>query len=165
VNKAEQRRELWRQRIAQQEKSGHSVSVFCCEQGLSEPSFYAWRQRLRKQNTPVRFALVETKPGEETVPPIELMLASEVFNLKPTRRWPRVRSSVYHRFQILWIDSRDQSRHRQWRSACGNGRTSRFERSGQNDRKHSLMGLSQALDAADPQSLATSPRNDLIRGA
>jgi len=52
------------------------VSVFCGEQGLSEPSFYAWRQRLRKQNAPVRFALVETKPGEETVPRIELMLAS-----------------------------------------------------------------------------------------
>jgi len=31
---------------------------------------------MRKQNTPVRFALVETKPAEETVPPIELMLAS-----------------------------------------------------------------------------------------
>lgn len=80
MNKAEQRRKLWRQRIAQQEKSGPSVSAFCREQGLSEPTFYAWRQRLRKQmrkqNTPVRFALVETKPAEETVPPIELMLAS-----------------------------------------------------------------------------------------
>ena len=62
--------------MAQQEKSGHAVSVFCREQGLSEPTFYAWRQRLRKQNTPVRFALVETKPAEETVPPIEVMLAS-----------------------------------------------------------------------------------------
>ena len=66
--------------MAQQEKSGHAVSVFCREQGLSEPTFYAWRQRLRKQmrkqNTSVRFALVETKPAEETVPPIELMLAS-----------------------------------------------------------------------------------------
>lgn len=77
MNKAEQRRKLWRQRIAQQEKSGPSVSAFCREQGLSEPTFYAWRQRLRKQSTPsVRFALVETKPAEETVPPIELMLAS-----------------------------------------------------------------------------------------
>jgi transposase-like protein len=76
VNKVERRRELWRQRIAQQEKSGPSVSAFCREQGLSEPTFYAWRQRLRKQNTAVRFALVETKPAEETVPPIELMLAS-----------------------------------------------------------------------------------------
>lgn len=52
------------------------MSVFCREQGLSEPTFYAWRQRLRKQNTPVRFALVETKPAEQTAPPIELMLAS-----------------------------------------------------------------------------------------
>ena len=75
MNKQEQRRELWRQRIAQQEKSGHSVRVFCREQGLSEPSLYAWRQRLRKQNTPVRFALVETKPAKETAPAIELMLA------------------------------------------------------------------------------------------
>jgi putative transposase len=76
MNKAERRRELWRQRIAQQEKSGHSVSGFCREQGLSEPTFYAWRQRLRKQKTPIRFALVETKPASETAPPIELMLAS-----------------------------------------------------------------------------------------
>jgi hypothetical protein len=52
------------------------VSVFCREQGLSEATFYAWRQRLRKQNTPVRFALVETKAAEQTAPPIELMLAS-----------------------------------------------------------------------------------------
>ena len=76
VNKAEQRRELWRQRIAQQEKSGRSVSAFCREQELSEPSFYAWRQRLRRQNPPVRFALVETKPAEDPAPSIELMLAS-----------------------------------------------------------------------------------------
>jgi transposase len=76
VNKQEQRRELWRQRIAQQETSGQSVRMFCRKQGLTEPTFYAWRQRLRKQNPPVRFALVETKPAEDTVSPIELMLAS-----------------------------------------------------------------------------------------
>ena len=75
-SKAEQRRKLWGQRIGQQEKSGRSVRVFCHEQGLSEPSFYAWRQRLRKQNTPVRFALVESKSAANSVPPIELMLAS-----------------------------------------------------------------------------------------
>jgi transposase-like protein len=75
VNKQEHRRELWRQRIAQQKKSGHSVRVFCREQGLSEPSLYAWRKRLRKQNSPIRFALVETKPAKETSPAIELVLA------------------------------------------------------------------------------------------
>ena len=76
MNKAEERRELWRQRIAQQKNSDHSVRVFCREMGLSEPAFYAWRKRLRKQDPPVRFALVGTKPGDETAPPIELMLAS-----------------------------------------------------------------------------------------
>lgn len=74
--KQEQRRELWRQRIAEQESSGQSIRAYCGERGLKEPAFYGWRQRLRKQNTPVCFALVETKPGVETAAPIELLLAS-----------------------------------------------------------------------------------------
>jgi transposase-like protein len=48
----------WRERIAEQERSGVSVRLFCREHGLTEYSFYAWRRRLRQQN-PVRFALVE----------------------------------------------------------------------------------------------------------
>lgn len=75
-DKQVQRRELWRQRIAQQEKSGPSIRAFCREQGLSEPAFYAWRQRLRSENHPVRFALVETKAAGEARAPIELVLAS-----------------------------------------------------------------------------------------
>ena len=72
--KQEQRREEWRQRVGEQVSSGQSVRAFCRERGLKEHSFYGWRQRLRKQNIPVRFALVETKWVAETVPPIELML-------------------------------------------------------------------------------------------
>jgi hypothetical protein len=75
-DKQVERRELWRQRIAQQEKNGLSIRVFCREQGLSEPAFYAWRQRLRSENHSVRFALVETKPAAEAAAPIELVLAS-----------------------------------------------------------------------------------------
>jgi hypothetical protein len=71
-----ERRELWRQRITQQEKSGPSIRAFCRGRGLSEPAFYAWRQRLRRENNPVRFALVETKPAAEAAGPIELILAS-----------------------------------------------------------------------------------------
>jgi len=74
-----QRRELWRQRIAEQEKSGRPVSVFCREQSLSEATFFAWRQRLKVQETPVSFALVEPmepKAAAETAPPIELILNS-----------------------------------------------------------------------------------------
>ncbi len=72
-SKQEQRRELWRQRIAEQEKSGRPVSVFCREHGLSGATFFAWRQRLKIQE-PVSFALVEAKGAAETAPPIELIL-------------------------------------------------------------------------------------------
>lgn len=43
---------------------------------MKEHAFYGWRGRLRKQNTPVRFALVETKAAVETPPSLELLLAS-----------------------------------------------------------------------------------------
>ena len=42
---------------------------------MKESGFYGWRVRLRNQDTPVRFALVETKPAVETAAPIELLLA------------------------------------------------------------------------------------------
>lgn len=74
--KQEQRRELWRQRIAEQETGGQSIRAYCRERELKESAFYGWRVRLRKQNTPVRFALVETKPAVETPPSLELLLAS-----------------------------------------------------------------------------------------
>jgi len=76
VNKAEQRRELWRRRIAQQETSGQSIRAYCRGRDLPEHAFFGWRQRLRKQSAPVKFALVETKPAAEAAVPIELILAS-----------------------------------------------------------------------------------------
>jgi hypothetical protein len=53
------RSEQWRERIAEHERSGVSVKQFCKERGLTECSFYAWRKRLRTQQEPIRFALVE----------------------------------------------------------------------------------------------------------
>jgi transposase-like protein len=75
--KNEEQRELWRRKIAQQEQSGQSVRAFCREQDIGEHLFYYWRQRLRKEDAPVRFALVEMQPGVATQPkPIELLLGS-----------------------------------------------------------------------------------------
>ena len=74
--KQEQRRELWCQRIAEQENSGQSIRTYCRERELKEHAFYGWRGRLRKQNTPVRFALAETKPVVEAASPLELIMAS-----------------------------------------------------------------------------------------
>ena len=68
----------WRERIADQERSGLSVKQFCKERGLAECSFYAWRKRLRETG-PVRFALVEgaaARRRRDTEAHVEVVLVS-----------------------------------------------------------------------------------------
>jgi transposase-like protein len=60
--RAAARGDYWRERIAEQERSGMTVQGFCEDRGLTEQSFYVWRKRLRKQQ-PMRFALLETRPA------------------------------------------------------------------------------------------------------
>src|SRR5262245_920834 len=38
--------DLWRQRLQRFERSGLSAVAFCDQEGVSVPSFYAWRRRL-----------------------------------------------------------------------------------------------------------------------
>ena len=73
---AEARIEYWRARIAEQERSGMSVGLFCQEQQIPEQSFYVWRKRLRQPEA-VRFALVERGAGPAVTaaePMLELVL-------------------------------------------------------------------------------------------
>jgi hypothetical protein len=73
--KQPERREQWRQRIAEQQASGKSVRAFCGDHKLSEHSFYLWRRQLGALGTqPVNFALVETNKPRQA--PIELIFAS-----------------------------------------------------------------------------------------
>ena len=72
------RGDYWRERIAEQQRSGMSVQQFCENQGLTEQSFYVWRKRLRQQES-VRFALVERGPAGQqpaTEPDLELVRAT-----------------------------------------------------------------------------------------
>ena len=39
--------ELWRQRLQRFQRSGLTAVAFCAKEGVSPPSFYAWRRRLR----------------------------------------------------------------------------------------------------------------------
>ena len=67
----------WRERLAEHERSGLTVTQFCQERGITQWSFYAWRKRLREQGT-VRFALVErgrVRP-EPTAAGLELILTT-----------------------------------------------------------------------------------------
>ena len=75
--KQPERRERWRQRIAQQETSGQSIRAFCRDHRLSEHSFYLWRKQLGRPSSsvkPVSFALVEAARPSQA--PIELILVS-----------------------------------------------------------------------------------------
>jgi transposase-like protein len=42
--------QFWRRMVRQWRNSGLSVRAFCAEQGLSEPSFYAWRRTLAERD-------------------------------------------------------------------------------------------------------------------
>ena len=59
-------RDQWRERIAEQARSGVSIKQFCKERGVSAWSFYAWRKRLR-QTEPVRFALVDHRGSSQVL--------------------------------------------------------------------------------------------------
>ena len=69
--------EYWRKLIAEQEGGGQKVRPFCRERGITEPSFYSWRKRLRKRES-VQFALLETRPTHtgSTTSALELVLTS-----------------------------------------------------------------------------------------
>lgn len=71
------KQDRWRELIAAHERSGLSVRMFCKEQGIAEHLLFYWRKRLRNQQDPVRFALVEggaTPAGTESEPTLELVL-------------------------------------------------------------------------------------------
>jgi hypothetical protein len=79
VSRAQQqnRREYWRQRIAQQKASGQTVKAFCEEHQLCEQSFYGWRKQLAgvtAVDKPVSFALVETTRSPAPAQMLELVL-------------------------------------------------------------------------------------------
>ena len=75
MNSRQDRREQWSRTVALQEKSDQSVREFCQERRLTEASFYAWRQRLRREK-PVTFALVDTTNSATADSVIELVLTS-----------------------------------------------------------------------------------------
>ena len=47
--KSEGRETLWRGILRRQAESGLSIRRFCAVEGISEPSFYAWRKKPRER--------------------------------------------------------------------------------------------------------------------
>ena len=79
AEKAASNKDQWRERISEQERSGLSVRRFCQQQGIAEHALYYWRRRLREQQQPMRFALVERELARQesaTEASLELVLRS-----------------------------------------------------------------------------------------
>ncbi len=77
--KAVSNKNQWHGRIAEHERSGVSVRRYCEAQGIGQHLFYYWRKRLREQQQPMRFALVESRPARQEPASeggLELILAS-----------------------------------------------------------------------------------------
>jgi len=64
--RSQQRERFWRKLIAGQRRSGRSVLAWCGEQGVSVPSFYAWRQRLVQRDA-------ERRLGRSSLLPVEII--------------------------------------------------------------------------------------------
>ena len=43
--------EEWKKRLARYDKSNQTVAQFCLDEGISSPSFYHWRKKLRPRST------------------------------------------------------------------------------------------------------------------
>jgi hypothetical protein len=47
--KSREKETLWQEILRRQAKSELSIRGFCAAEGISEPSFYAWRKKLRER--------------------------------------------------------------------------------------------------------------------
>jgi transposase-like protein len=72
------REQFWRDLISRHQRSGQSVAAFCREHGVSQPSFFSWRKRLRLHNAPSPFVPIQidlSAPLAQPAP-IEIVLRS-----------------------------------------------------------------------------------------
>jgi len=60
-----EREAFWRRALARQRESGLTVRAFCRREGVSEPSFYAWRRVVRERDAERRPTAKRqpTRPG------------------------------------------------------------------------------------------------------
>ena len=67
-NRAE-REQFWRGLIERQQKSDQSIRSFCDAQGVSSPSFYSLRKRLKESNGMPTAQFVPIQLEQEAAPP------------------------------------------------------------------------------------------------
>jgi transposase-like protein len=74
-----EQRKFWEMVIETWQSSGMPVRQFCRQEGLSEPSFYSWRRKLKNnkpKDKPASSGLVEVSLRGPGSSPLELVLKS-----------------------------------------------------------------------------------------
>jgi hypothetical protein len=61
---------FWRRVVGQWRRSGQTVRAFCGEQGLSEPSFYAWRRIIAERDQQSRCGRRRDGNGQDNKQPV-----------------------------------------------------------------------------------------------
>lgn len=67
--------ELWQERLRRFDRSQMTVAQFCLSEGISQPSYYNWRKKLRELPS-----VVKPKPSATEVQFMPLRLATESAN-------------------------------------------------------------------------------------
>ena len=67
-NRSHEKEQFWRLVLDEQAASGLSVRAFCRQEGISEPSYYAWRKELA-----VRDASPVSQPDKPHVVPVPVI--------------------------------------------------------------------------------------------
>lgn len=67
-NRSLEKEQFWRLVLDEQAASGLSVRAFCRQEGISEPSYYAWRRELA-----VRDAKPASRPDKPHVVPVRVI--------------------------------------------------------------------------------------------
>ena len=70
----------WREILQRQAGSEMSVRRFCAAEGISEPSFYAWRKRLRTRNVNATPAIRNERRHDETADDASLFIPFTVLD-------------------------------------------------------------------------------------
>jgi hypothetical protein len=89
LRRSAEKEQFWQGHVARQRAGGLSVRVYCARQGLTEPSFYAWRRELarrdqaRRSARPVDFVRLEVPEPSPARSTIEIVLKNEVRILVP----------------------------------------------------------------------------------
>lgn len=74
----------WREIVQRQAGSGISVRGFCAAEGISEPSFYAWRKKLRTRNVNGTRAVRNERRREEAADTASLFIPFKMVDTAAT---------------------------------------------------------------------------------